>query len=125
MSSLRTEIDAANTKTEEHQDKIKELELDQTKKEQDIASLTHKNKLLEEEVEKLEAKLSEQKNAVNDEQGSKNAVESLQRKVDVLEQELEASEKNVKETTEKYVILFSRYVEIVFFDHEYNLLLLY
>jgi tropomyosin len=49
------EADAAQEQAEQHKGKVKVLEQENLSKEQEITSLSHKNQLLEAEVEKLEA----------------------------------------------------------------------
>ena len=99
MASLRTEVDVSNNANDELKVKIKELEHDQTAKEQEINSLSHRNNLLEQEVEKLEKSLGEAKTAAADGQGSQSMADNLQRKVTLLEEELEVSDTNLKKTT--------------------------
>lgn len=72
-------------------------------KDQDITSLSHKVSLLETDLEKTEAKLSEAKLHHEEGETHKGANESLTRKLSVLEEELDVAEKNLKETTEKSV----------------------
>ena len=61
MNQLRLEADEASGKVEELQAKVKTLEQENLSKEQEITSLSHKNGILEGEVEKLEEKISEPK----------------------------------------------------------------
>ena len=70
-------------------------------KEQEIASLSHKNSLLEVNLEKAEGKLHEHKSASEEHQSSRDTADGLQRKIALLEEELDAAEKNLRETTEK------------------------
>jgi len=101
MNSLRIEADAASAQVEELQAKVKALEQENLQKEQEITSITHKNGLLEAEVEKLEAAIKEAK-AVADEgshAGTQN--ETLQRRLQLLEEEAEEADKNLRETNDK------------------------
>jgi len=84
--------------------KIKQLELDVTSKDQTITSLTHRNDLLDKKVEEHEEKLERFKGLENDESGARGERESLLRKIALLEEEAEQNDKNLKETTEKYVL---------------------
>ena len=72
-------------------------------KEQEIRSLTHKNQLLESDVEKLEGNIGKLKGEVSDlgQHGTQN--EALQRRLQILEEEAEESDRNVRELNEKYV----------------------
>jgi len=85
--------------------KIKQLELDNTSKDQQITSLTHRNELLDKKVEDHEEKLEKFKGLENDESGARGERESLLRKIALLEEEAEQNDKNLKETTEKYTSL--------------------
>jgi tropomyosin, fungi type len=82
--------------------KVKTLELSVTSKDQEIVSLTHRNELLEKQVETHEEKIQSYKGLENDDSGARGERESLLRKVALLEEEAEQNDKNLKETTEKY-----------------------
>ena len=101
MESLREEADASQAQADELKAKVKILEQENLAKEQEITSLTHKNQLLEAEVEKLDTSLKETKAAleVSGQQGTQN--ESLQRRLQILDQEAEESDRNLRETNEK------------------------
>jgi len=101
LSALRAETDAANERSEEAKGKSKQLEQEAIGKEQEIASLQHRNQLLEAEVEKLEGLLKEAKAAADDGAAHGHQNESLMRKVQLLEEENEQSDRNLRETTEK------------------------
>lgn len=102
MSSLRVQQEETQAKYEELQGKVKTLEQENLAKEQEITSLSHKNQLLETEVEKLEGGIKEAKVAAEEsgQHGMQN--ESLQRRLQLLEEEAEESDKNIRETNEKY-----------------------
>lgn len=104
MNSLRLEADQSNAKVEELQAKVKTLEQDNLAKEQEITSLQHKNRVLEDDVEKFDNTIKDLKKsaAEGDERGTQN--ESLQRKVQLLEEEAEAADRALRETNEKYVL---------------------
>lgn len=106
MNVLRQEADASAAKVEELQAKVKTLEQDSLQKEQEITSLTHKNGVLEQEVEKLEGMHTKAKADADEsaQHGTQN--ESLQRKVQLLEDEAEANDKTLRETNEKYAVPF-------------------
>jgi len=106
MNSLRVEAESAHEKNAELAAKIKTLEQENLAKEQEITSLSHRNQLLEGDVEKLEEKVKELKSSADSGATSSQEVESLQRKVQLLEEEAEEADKNLRETNEKYVLHF-------------------
>ena len=75
--------------------------MDNTAKDQQITSLTHRNELLDKKVEEHEEKIEKFKGLELDESGVRGERESLLRKIALLEEESEQNEKNLKETTEK------------------------
>ena len=102
MNALRIENDEVSSKHEELQGKVKVLEQENLAKEQEITSLSHRNQLYEEEVEKLETKVKELQKAVDEASGGVSHNESLQRRLQLLEEEAEESDKTIRETNEKY-----------------------
>ena len=102
MNALRVEADNNATQVEELKAKVKTLEQDNLSKEQEITSLSHKNGVLEKEVEKLEGTAKEAKVAMEEgaQHGTQN--EALQRKLQMLEEEAEEADRNLRETNEKY-----------------------
>lgn len=101
MNQLRIEADESAAKVEELQAKVKTLEQQNLQQEQEITSLTHKNGLLESEVDKLENQVKDAK-ALADEghqHGTQN--ETLQRRLQLLEEEAEEADKNLRETNDK------------------------
>lgn len=102
MASLRLEADDAQGKAEEYKGKVKVLEQENLSKEQEITSLSHKNQLLEAEVEKLEASVKQWKDAADDSGKHSTQNETLQRRLQLLEEEAEEADKNLRETNEKY-----------------------
>lgn len=102
METLRLEADEAHGKVEELKTRVKDLEQENLAKEQEVTSLTHRNQLLEAEVEKLESALKEAKEAATEsaQHGTQN--ESLQRRLQLLEEEAEETDKTLRETNEKY-----------------------
>ena len=101
MESLRQDADKSAAEADELKGKVKTLEQDNLSKEQELKSLTHKNSLLEAEVEKLDADLKKSKDeaASHHEMGSNN--EALNRRLQLLEEEAEAADKTTRETNEK------------------------
>lgn len=103
MNALRIEADENQTKAEEAQAKIKSLEQENLQKEQEITSLTHRNQLLEGEVEKLETGVKEAKNLAGESAQHGQQNETLTRRLQLLEEEAEEADKTLRETNEKYV----------------------
>lgn len=101
MNALRIDSENAQEKAQELAAKVKTLEQENLAKEQEITSLSHRNQLLEAEVEKLEASVKDAK-AIADQSshhGTQN--EALQRRLQLLEDEAEEADKNRRETGEK------------------------
>lgn len=101
MNSLRLEADEAASKVEELQTKVKTLEEENLSKEQEITSLTHKNNVLEGEVEKLETAIKDFKKAADEGQQHGTQNETLQRRLQLLEEEAENADKTLRESNEK------------------------
>jgi len=104
VTALRQEQEETEAKYNDVQAKTKVLEQENLAKEQEITSLTHKNGLLEATVEKLENDIKEHKMAAQEISQHRTQNESLQRKLQLLDQEAEESDKNLRETNEKYAI---------------------
>lgn len=105
MNALRLEADESAAKVEEYKAKVKTLEAENTQKEQEITSLTHKNQVLEAEVEKLETSVKTYKDEAGAGAAAGTQAESLQRKIQVLEEEAEESDRTIRELNEKWVFL--------------------
>ena len=101
MEALRVDAEESAAKAEEFKSEVKKLEEDNLRKEQEITSLSHKNQVLEAEVEKLEALVKTYKDEANAGNQAGTQAESLQRKIQVLEEEAEASDRTVRELNEK------------------------
>ncbi len=101
MSSLRLEADEANQKAEELAARVKTLEQENLAKEQEITSLSHRNQVLESEVEKLEATVAEVKAKLDDSGHKGRENEALTRKIQILEDEAEQADRTIRETNEK------------------------
>lgn len=102
MAQLREEADQAVAQVEELSGKVKALEQENLTKDQEIRSLSHKNQLLEEEVDKLETSLSEAKAASAEGSAHSKTNENLTRKMQILEDEAEEAQKKLKSTNEAY-----------------------
>lgn len=103
MAALRVEADESAATAEEMKTRVKTLEQANLSKDQEIQSLSHKNQLLEAEVDKLETGVKEAKKMAEESGMSSRESESLQRKLQVLEEEAEAADSNLRDTNEKYV----------------------
>ena len=103
MTSLREEADTNATAVEELKEKVKTLEASNLSNEQEIKSLTHRNGVLEAEIEKLESGIKDAKAAADESGQHSTQNEALQRKLQVLEQEAEESEKTLRDTHDKFV----------------------
>lgn len=103
MAALRVEADEAQSQVEELKTKIKALEQENLAKEQEITSLTHRNQLLEGEIEKIEGNMKEYKDKADVSAQHDTQNEALQRRLQLLEEEAEEADKNLRETNEKYV----------------------
>lgn len=101
MEALRIEADESAARAEELKSKVNQLEADTTQKEQEITSLTHRNSVLEAEVEKLEAQVKTYKDEAGAGAQAGTQAESLQRKIQVLEEEAEESDRTIRELNEK------------------------
>jgi len=101
LQALRVEADESAAKAEEYKMKLDGLETETTRKEQEITSLTHRNQVLEGEVEKLEMQVKELKEASASGAAAGSQAESLQRKIQVLEEEAEESDRTIRELNEK------------------------
>ncbi|KTW31388.1 hypothetical protein T552_00033 [Pneumocystis carinii B80] len=100
LSLLRVEAEEANGRADEAAARIRQLEYELSLKEQECMSLTHKNELLEKEIERLEVQLTEVKTAAEEESGCRNISETLQKKIQLLEEELELNDLNLRKTTD-------------------------
>jgi len=112
MAALRVECDDANKEAEDLKTRVKTLEQENLAKEQEITSLTHKNSLLEAEVEKLESAIKDAKAAVDEGRTQGTQYENVNRKLQVLEEEAEEADRTLRETNEKYVYLHTLFNEL-------------
>lgn len=81
-------------------DKVKQLEQENMDKTHEIQALTRKNQVLEEQLEKTEAELVENKATANESTSLKTSNENYNKKIQTLEEEIEESNDNLKKTTE-------------------------
>ncbi len=101
MAALRVEADESHSLAEELKAKVKQLEQENLAKEQEITSLSHKNQVLENDLEKLETQVKDLKLGAETRDSAATNNERLTRKLEVLEEEAEQAEKHVRETNEK------------------------
>lgn len=101
LASLRLEVEGTTSKNEELQAELKTLKQESIAKEQEIKSLTHRNGLLEAEVEKLESGIKEAKGIAAESRDHSTQNESLQRRLQLLEDEAEEADRNMRETNDK------------------------
>ena len=95
------EADENAAKVDELKGKVKTLEQDNLAKDNEIKSLTHKNGLLDSQVEKLDGDLKHHKGIADESTQAGTQAEILTRKVQVLEEEAEESDRNLRETNDK------------------------
>jgi tropomyosin len=107
MEALRIEADESSARAEELKTKVKQLESETTQKEQEITSLSHKNSVLEGEVEKLETQVKTYKDEAGAGAQAGSQAEGMQRKIQVLEEEAEESDRTIRELNEKYVFRYN------------------
>lgn len=107
MAQLRVEADETAQQVEELKTKNKSLESENLAKEQEITSLSHRNQILEQTMEKLETQVKELKDKVGEGDQHSTQNENLARRVQVLEDELEAADRSLRETNEKYVLILT------------------
>lgn len=105
MAALRVEADESASLAEELKAKVKQLEQENLAKEQEITSLSHKNQVLEADLEKAEGQVKDLKVAADEGGTATSHNESLTRKLQVLEEEAEQADRNLRETNEKCVAL--------------------
>ena len=103
MVQLRAEADEAQAKVDELQTEAKGLKQDNLSKEQEIKSLTHKNQVLTDDVEKFETEVKENKKLLDESGRHGQQNETLQRRLQLLEEEAEEADKNLREANEKCV----------------------
>lgn len=101
MAALRLEADDNASKAEEYKTKLKTLETENLQKEQEITSLSHKNQVLEAEVEKLEESVKKFKGEAESGAHAGGQADSMQRKIQLLEEEAEESDRTIRELNEK------------------------
>lgn len=101
MNQLRLEADDAHSVVEELKNKVKTLEHENMQKEQEITSLTHRNNLMESQLEKMEVDMKEAKEQVSKSAQHDTQNEALQRRVHLLEEENEKADKELREAHEQ------------------------
>jgi tropomyosin len=102
LAQLTAELDSANEARDEFAAKVKSLEQENLAKEQEITSLGHQKSHLEAEIEKLEVQVKEHKEKASQHSTHTDQIEALTRKTHLHEEEAEETERQLKETYEKY-----------------------
>jgi len=101
MTTIRKEADEAIAENEELKVKLKALSDEQYKKENEITSLSHRNQVLEKEVDKLEEDVKKHKGLADESTQHGTTAENLTRRLQVLEEEAETADRTLRETNEK------------------------
>lgn len=104
LAALRAEADANVARAEEAEAKNKIYEADLLSRDQEITSLTHRNQLLDAQVEKLEAKVTELKQSQDGESRARDTIDAQTRKIALLENELDGVEVKLKDAVTQYVV---------------------
>lgn len=103
MNSLRLEADENAKTAEDYKEKLKSSQQQVLDLENQNKSLTHRNGLLESEVEKLEQGVKEAKAMAGEGAMHGQQNEALTRRLQLLEEEAEQADKTLRETSDKYV----------------------
>ncbi|PVU90936.1 hypothetical protein BB559_003475 [Furculomyces boomerangus] len=101
INSIRLEAEAASARADAAEMALKQLNDQQTEREHEINSLTNRVSMLEEELERKDAKIAETKQLVEDNENSKNAGDTLSKRIHMLEEKLEEAELELQQTKEK------------------------
>ncbi|OLY79722.1 Tropomyosin-2 [Smittium mucronatum] len=101
ISNIRLEADAAAARADAAELALKQLNEQQNEREQEIISLQNRISLLEDELDRKEAKISEAKKMAEDVENSRDASDVLTRRINIVEEKLEAAESELQESKEK------------------------
>ncbi|EFI27367.1 hypothetical protein CC1G_14840 [Coprinopsis cinerea okayama7 len=101
LDQLRAEADAAVTRAEEAEAKVKKLEQALLEKEQENNSLRVRLERAEAEVDDTRTQLDHAKQYSLEGESSLKDAHNKQKKIDLLEEELDKAEQNLRETAEK------------------------
>ena len=103
MNSLRLEADDNAKQAEEYREKLKATQQQVLDLENQNKSLTHRNGLLQAEVDKLEQGVKEAKDLSDKSAQHGQQNEALTRRLQLLEEEAESADKTLRETNDKFV----------------------
>ncbi|PIA18744.1 hypothetical protein COEREDRAFT_79734 [Coemansia reversa NRRL 1564] len=101
ISSLRAEIDAAIERAETAEQALKQMEIQQTERDQEVISYENRIKVLESEVQAREGQLDEAKQFQRDSEATLNESDVLVKKISTLEEKLDDAENQLREALEK------------------------
>ncbi|KAJ1733169.1 tropomyosin-2 [Coemansia biformis] len=101
IGSLRAEIDAAVERAETAEHALKQLEDQQTERDQEVISYQNRIKRLEEEAQVREEQLDEAKQIQRASEASLNESDVLVKKVSSMEERLDETENQLREALEK------------------------
>ncbi|KAI9488133.1 hypothetical protein BDB00DRAFT_884950 [Zychaea mexicana] len=99
LTSLRGEVEAANTRADDAEARVKQLEAEHTQKDHELSSLESRVKLLQEQLDKAELDFKE---ASENFREADLRAEQFEKKANNLQQELETMELKSEEMTQKY-----------------------
>ncbi|KAG0239401.1 tropomyosin [Mortierella sp. GBAus27b] len=101
VNSLRNEVDAANTRADEFEAKVRLLKSEHLQKDHEIASLKNQLRTKDETLLRTEDRWMETKSSLDEGDNTKTTGEGLLRKVTLIESQLETAERNLSIDTEK------------------------
>ncbi|KAI8138086.1 hypothetical protein BJV82DRAFT_646641 [Fennellomyces sp. T-0311] len=99
LTQLRGEVETANTRADEAEARVKQLEAEHTQKEHELSSLESRVKLLQDQLDKAELDFKEASQNFRD---ADLRAEQFEKKASNLQQELEAMEAKNEEMSQKY-----------------------
>ncbi|KAJ2238918.1 tropomyosin-2, partial [Coemansia sp. RSA 1287] len=101
LATLRAEIDAANERAETSEQALKQLEDQQTDRDQELISYQNRIRRLEDEAQMREDQLDEAKQFQRDNEATLNESDVLVKKVVTLEERFDDTESKLREALEK------------------------
>ncbi|KAJ2134053.1 tropomyosin-2 [Coemansia sp. RSA 678] len=101
LATLRAEIDAANERAETAEQALKQLEDQQTDRDQELISYQNRIRRLEDEAQMREDQLDEAKQFQRDNEATLNESDVLVKKVVTLEERFDDTESKLREALEK------------------------
>ncbi|KAJ1859383.1 tropomyosin-2 [Coemansia sp. RSA 1822] len=101
LATLRAEIDAANERADTAEQALKQLEDQQTDRDQELISYQNRIRRLEDEAQMREDQLDEAKQFQRDNEATLNESDVLVKKVTTLEERFDDTESKLREALEK------------------------